>query len=134
MYLLEKTSGYKLKVTLDKFYPKRVRKESTGEIFCGYLYFEEVYDEVLDVYTIFLRIYDENKEKQFLVVPVRISGKPISGRSVSMAVPRKRGVSGFPYTLCMTRKSKIGLIYMTDYSTGDTKLSEVYRVMLDIKG
>ena len=130
MYLLERTTGYKLKVTLDKYYPKRVRKESTGEMFCGYLYF----DEVLDIYILFLKIYDENKEKEFLVVPVRISGKQNSGMHVTLTIPKKRGVSGFPNTMYMTKMAKTGLIYMTDYSTGDTKLSEVYRVMLDIKG
>ena len=134
MYLLERTTGYKLKVILDKYYPKRVRKESTGEMFCGYLYFEEVYDEVLDIYILFLKIYDENKEKEFLVVPVRISGKQNSGMHVTLTIPKKRGVSGFPNTMYMTKMAKTGLIYMTDYSTGDTKLSEVYRVMLDIKG
>lgn len=134
MYLLERTTGYKLKVTLDKYYAKRVRLESTGELFCGYLYFEEVHDEVLDVYILYLKIYDESKEKKLLVVPVRITDKPNSGVNVTLTIPRKKGVSGFPYTMYMIKMSKTGLIYMTDYGTGDTRLSEVYRVMLDIKG
>lgn len=134
MYLVERKTEYKWKVLLEKYYPKRLIKERTGEALFGYVYLEEEKDETWDVYVTYLYLFDETKENILMLVPVRISDKKNMGNEASISIPKIRDNIGFPCPVHIKKSLGVGLMYMTVNEAPDTTTFEVYRMMLEFKG
>lgn len=132
MYLVEKKTEYKLNVTLDKFYLKRLVNENTGEVFKGYIYFEEEMDSTWGIYVTYLYIFDETREKILLLVPVRISdGRGTWSKESTISIPKLRKTSDFPLPISIKRSMGVGLVYMTVNCLDNTKPFNVYRMMVE---
>lgn len=110
MYLVEKKTEYKLNVILGKFYLKRLVNENTGEVFKGYIYFEEEMDSTWGVYVTYLYIFDETREKILLLVPVRISDSEGTwSKESTISIPKLRKTSDFPLPISIKRSMVCGV-------------------------